>query len=42
LPYTVLVWLTVLGIGTVLWMRGQKLEVQARNPLKGILPEKLP
>ncbi|MEM8723627.1 MAG: NACHT domain-containing protein [Cyanobacteria bacterium P01_G01_bin.39] len=41
--YTVLVWITVLGVGTALWMRGQELEVQARNPLKGILdqPEKL-
>ena len=35
--HTVLVWLTVLGVGTALWMRGQKLEEQARNPLKGIL-----
>ena len=35
--YTVLFWLAVLGVGTALWMRGQKLEEQARNPLKGIL-----
>ncbi|MEL6579430.1 MAG: HEAT repeat domain-containing protein, partial [Cyanobacteria bacterium J06621_12] len=41
--YTVLVWVTVLGAGSTIWMQGQKLEAQARNPLKGILqqPKKL-
>lgn len=37
--YTLLAWLTVLGVGTALWFRGQKLEEQARNPLKGILDQ---
>ncbi len=35
--YTLLAWLTLIGVGTGLWLRGQKLEEQARNPLKDIL-----
>ena len=34
---TLFVWLTLIGVGTGLWLWGQKLEEQARNPLKGIL-----
>ena len=32
-----LIWLTLIGFGTALWLWGQKLEEQARNPLQGIL-----
>ena len=35
--YTLLTWATVLGAGSALWLRGQRLEEQARNPLRGIL-----
>lgn len=32
-----LFWLVVLGFCAVLWVRGQRLEEKARNPLRGIL-----
>ena len=37
--YTLLAWLALTGLVTRFWLRGQKLEEQARNPLKGILDQ---
>ncbi len=37
--HTLFTWLTLIGFGAGLWLRGQKLEEQARNPLKGILDQ---
>ncbi len=38
--YTILTWLAVIGICTAIWLRGQKLDWEARNPLKDILKPK--
>ncbi len=32
-----IIWIAILGVCTVLWQWGQKLDYEARNPLKGIL-----